>query len=68
MKLALIGAGSAHDGPDIDDLVALSDVITVVAIGAHVEVGAEDIEAITERSIADCAEIARLPGVRFISP
>lgn len=28
----------------------------------------EDIEAITERYIADCAEIARLPGVRFVSP
>lgn len=28
----------------------------------------EDIAAITEKYIADCAEIARLPGVRFIAP
>ncbi len=28
----------------------------------------EDIDAITESYVADCAEIARLPGVRFIAP
>src|SRR6266568_6584074 len=49
--LPLRSAGAAHDGPYVDDLLATRDVVAVVRVGAHVERGAINFEALAEFEI-----------------
>ena len=48
IRLALSCAASSHDGPYIDDLVILGDIISVESIGALIKIGAVDFQAIAE--------------------
>src|SRR5277367_2449957 len=46
VRLALGGAGAAHYGPYVYDAVALGYVIAVEGVGALVQVGAVDVDAV----------------------
>src|ERR1700733_6489321 len=51
-NLSLGGAAAAHDRPHIHNLVALGDIVAVVAVGAGVEIAAIDFDAFAHLQIA----------------
>jgi len=47
-RLALSYTASSHDGPHIDDLVTLGNVVAVEGVGALIKIGAVDLHTVTE--------------------
>ena len=41
--LALQGTAAAHNGPDVDQVISVADVVAVVAVGRRVEVGGDQL-------------------------
>ncbi len=48
MRLALSCAASSHDGPYIDDLVSLGNIIAIEGVGTLIKISAVYLQAITE--------------------
>ena len=48
VRLALRCAAASHDGPNIDDLAILSDIIAIEGVSALIKIRAVDLQAITK--------------------